>query len=231
MLGITIGDKHSYKDFGLTIVSKNIGTPKKKKIKETVPFMNGTYDFSSIYGEQCYEERELTYKFNLISNSKIQLSMLNTLITNWLMNNFKTELYDDSIPGFYFMAECEEVDFDENRKDGILTVKFNSYPFKISTNYEGSDIWDIFNFELDYVQDTKFNVNRIKNIEIFNNSAIGVYPEVICDSDIYVTKNNIKYKFQKGTTKDFRFKLDKGYNNLTLEGNGAVEFLFKKEVL
>ena len=27
---------------------------------------------------------------------------------------------------------------------------------------KGSDIWDIFNFELDYVQDTKFNVNGIK---------------------------------------------------------------------
>lgn len=231
MLGITIGDKHSYKDFGLTIVSKNIGTPKKKKIKETVPFMNGTYDFSSIYGEQCYEERELTYKFNLISNSKIQLSMLNTLITNWLMNNFKTELYDDSIPGFYFMAECEEVDFDENRKDGILTVKFNSYPFKISTNYEGSDIWDIFNFELDMVQDTKLEVENIKNIQLYNNGAIGINPIVICSNDMEIIKGTTTFKFKAGESKSWSFKLDKGLNNLTIKGTGAIEFKWYKEVL
>ena len=35
MPGIRKGNKHSYKDFDVTIKSKSIGSPKKNKIKDT----------------------------------------------------------------------------------------------------------------------------------------------------------------------------------------------------
>ena len=52
MYGIKKGNKHSFIDFGLTIKSKSIGMPSKNKVKETIPFMNGQYDFSELYGGQ-----------------------------------------------------------------------------------------------------------------------------------------------------------------------------------
>ncbi len=51
MYGISFNDKHSYRDFDITILNTRvIETPSKIKIKETVPFMNGSYDFSNLYG-------------------------------------------------------------------------------------------------------------------------------------------------------------------------------------
>ena len=76
MLGIIKNNKHSYNDFGLKILSKNISNPKKRKIKETVPFMNGAYDFSLLYGEQTYDERELRYTFSLPKMDKVKLNIL-----------------------------------------------------------------------------------------------------------------------------------------------------------
>ena len=43
--------------------------------------------------------------------------------------------------------------------------------------------------------------------------------------------NNIKYQFPSGLNKDYRFQLVIGENNFKVEGNGTIEFIFKKEVI
>lgn len=229
--GIRKNNKHSFDDFGLTIKSKKIGNPKKNKIKEEVPFMNGSYDFSLLYGEQTYSERQLEYTFNLNERNKIAMNIKKMQVLEWLNDGGKQPLYDDTIPGFYFLAECESVDFDEYYRDGQITAKFTAYPFKISTLQDGHDIWDDFNFELDMIQDTIFEVNGYKNITLYNNGSTGINPTVICSNDIEVTKGNSIYKFKPGEAKAWAFKLDKGLNTLTIKGTGTIEFKWCKEVL
>lgn len=224
-------NKGSYKDFGITIKSKAIGNPQKKKIKEEVPFMNGTYDFSSIYGEQAYTERELTYVFNIIGLDKTQMNMRKIQVMDWLMEGGKSPLYDNVIPGFYFLAECEDISFSEKGRVGELTAKFIAYPFKISDSNEGNDIWDNFNFELDYAQEVKFKVSGSRNIELYNPSSISIVPTIVGKGNITITQGTSNYLFNEGTTKDWRFSLSKGVNNLTLKGSGEVEFIFRKEVI
>ena len=46
-----------------------------------------------------------------------------------------------------------------------------------------------------------------------------------------VVKDNMTYKLKKGSNKDYRFKLDVGANNITVKGNGFIEFKFRKELL
>lgn len=229
--GIRKNNKHSFDDFGLTIKSKKIGNPKKNKIKEEVPFMNGSYDFSLLYGEQTYSERQLEYTFNLNERNKIAMNIKKMQVLEWLNDRGKQPLYDDTIPGFYFLAEVEDDDFSEEGSNGEITVTFNAYPYKISSRNDGHDIWDDFNFELDMVQDTIFEVNGTKDIILYNNGAIGINPTVICSNDIEVTKGNSIYKFKPGEAKAWAFKLDKGLNTLTIKGTGTIEFKWCKEVL
>ncbi|WP_349817963.1 MULTISPECIES: phage tail domain-containing protein [Clostridium] len=232
MLGIKKDNKHSYNDFGIKILSRSISIPSKRKIKDTVPFMNGSYDFSLLYGEQTYDEREITYTFSLPKKDKVKLNMLKIKIIEWLYDGIQSKLYDDQIPGFYFLAECTGIDYDESFYNyAQLTVSFTAYPFKISTLQDGHDIWNEFNFELDIGQNTKFNVIENESITLYNNSAVGVYPTIICDNNFEIIKNNITYRFVPGEMKSFDFKLDKGENNLLLKGNGTIEFKWFKEVL
>lgn len=232
MLGIKKDNKHSYNDFGIKILSRSISIPSKRKIKDTVPFMNGSYDFSLLYGEQTYDEREITYTFSLPKKDKVKLNMLKIKIIEWLYDGIQSKLYDDQIPGFYFLAECTGIDYDESFYNyAQLTASFTAYPFKISTLQDGHDIWNEFNFELDMVQNTKFNVIENESITLYNNSAVGVYPTIICDNNFEIIKNNITYRFKPGEIKSFDFKLEKGENQLLLKGNGSIEFKWFKEVL
>ena len=230
--GIIKNNKHSYNDFGLKILSRELNPPSKKKIKETLPFMNGSYDFSLLCGENVYEERTIKYVFDFRYKDKIDFFNKKIAITDWLLNSCKEPLYDDLIPGYYFIAECDDsILFDEGYIDCEVTVTFNAYPFKISTLQEGHDIWDDLNFELDMFQETKFEIENIKNIQLYNNGAVGINPIVICSSNMEIIKDTTIYKFTSGETKSWRFKLDKGLNNLIIKGNGRIEFKWYKEVL
>lgn len=231
MIGIIKGGKHSYDDFGLTIRDNFSTTAKKQKITATIPFMNGSYDFSKLYGDEVYEEITLTYVFNLKATSKIALEIKKTQISEWLLDGLKSEFFDETIPGYHYLAECQTLNFEDEIFFSTVTATFVAYPFKISNLYEGHDIWDGFNFELDYAQQTAFTITNPTDITLYNPSAISIAPTVICTSDMKVQMNDTTYSFVAGTTKDYRFKLAKGENHMTITGQGDIEFKFRKEVL
>lgn len=233
MSGITYNDKHSYNDLDLILLSnRTIKTPSKIKIKETIPFMNGSYDFSDLYGNACYSERTLEYQFLIRSSNRMSLEFIRTRIENWLLGtNNRTKMLDDNLPGYYYLAECESVDFTDYINNGIIKATFTAYPFKISEYLEGSDIWDTFNFELDMIQDTKFTITNEKTVSIYNLSIIDIVPTIIASSNFEITKDNKTYTIQAGTRKDYSFIFTPGENNMLIKGNGSIEFQFRKEVL
>ena len=233
MYGITYNDKHSFRDLGITILNTRvIETPSKIKITETIPFSNITYDFSNLYGGNCYTERKLEYEFLIKANSSVQLEFKRMQIENWLLSsNGKSELFDDNIEGYYYNAECISTDFEDMNNIGKLKAIFTADPFKFSNHYEGCELWDCFNFEIDVMQDTEFNVNGEKEVIIYNNGVIDIEPIIIASDRFEITLDNVKYVVEAGEGKDYRFKFKVGANNLTLKGNGTIEFRFRKEVL
>lgn len=231
--GITFNGLHSYDDFGLTVAEKTIGNPSKIKTKERVPHSNQVYDFSGIYGGQEYEERQLTYVFNVKDYDKRMIAIKKIESLNWIMNvNEKTKLVDDYIEGYYFLAEVEEApDFEEMRFHGTLTVTFTAYPFKIGELEEGNDIWDPFNFELDVFQETEFGVDGRKNIILYNAGANVVHPTIRSSTSMQIMKDGFTYNVPAGETEPSRFFLNQGENPMALVGNGTISFHFRKELI
>ena len=171
--GITFDGIHSFNDLGLTIKEKTIGNPKKIKRQKRVPFSNSTFDFSKLYGDQEYEDRELTYVFNVYdkrTHNKVDMNILKIKALNsFVPVDERVSLLDDAIPGYHFLAEIvDEPDFDEKNGKGLMTVTLEAYSIKISNEPEGNDIWDIFNFELDIAQLTKHEVNGKETITMIN---------------------------------------------------------------
>lgn len=231
--GITFNGLHSYDDFGLTVAEKTIGNPSKIKTKERVPHSNQVYDFSGIYGGQEYEERQLTYVFNVKDYDKRMIAIKKIESLNWIMNvNEKTKLVDDYIEGYYFLAEVEEApDFEEMRFHGTLTVTFTAYPFKIGELEEGNDIWDTFNFLLDVAQITEFRVRERKNVILYNVGANIVYPIIRATSPMQIIKDGITYNIQAGEIESRVFFLNIGENPMTILGSGTISFHFRKELI
>ena len=233
MYNIVYNGKHSFNDFGLKrFNSKEHKAPSKNKIYETVPFMNGSYDFSNIYGGNTYSDRELTYSFLVEVDNEEAMNYKKISIENWLLGtNKKTMLIDEDLKGYYYMAECINIDFENYYSFGLIDVTFTAYPFKIGEAHEGNNLWDSFNFELDVLQDTKFTVNGSSSVNIYNSSIIDIEPTIITSSNFEIILDNKKYVVESGSSKDYRFKFKPGTNNLTLKGNGTIEFRFRKEVL
>lgn len=215
---------------------REIGFPSKEKILVKVPFSNVEYDFSEIYGSQTYTPRSLTYAFNVLKRGNWTheaLEMEKTRLINWLMNSHgKKKLYDDDIPGYYFLAEVEsQASFVDDYETGTLTVTFNAYPFMISEYPEGNDIWDTFNFELDVSQNASFMVNGTIEVVLFNVGTPDVVPEITASSQMTIVKGNTTYTLPSGVSKDSNFILKSGENSFKITGNGTISFKFYKELI
>ncbi|WP_263703378.1 phage tail family protein [Bacillus thuringiensis] len=238
MYGINFNGKHSYNEMGYTMPAdgRDIGFPSKEKIVVKVPFSNVEYDFSELYGSQTYGSRPLKYTFNVLKRGNWTPQALHvekTKLINWLMNSGgRKKLYDDDIPGYYFLAEVEsEASFEDDFETGTLTVTFRAYPFMIAELYEGNDIWDTFNFDLDVVQTTDFNITGRLVLTLLNPGTPDVVPEIRSSRPMEIIKDGVRYSIPAGITKDKNFVLKSGENRLQITGNGTISFRFYKELI
>lgn len=236
MYGLTFNGKHSINDFGLIMDHKYIYPPSKIKIKQQVPYMNYFYDFSTVgtNGDPVFDSRKIEVKFGLISrkHDKKDLQNLYTQVCEWLMDCNQSQLKFDDIPDYYFTAEVEEVSsWEELQWWGFITADFITEPFKEGVSQVGTEqLWDPFNFETDYLQDTEFDVNGSKEVTIYNPGR-PVTPQLSCNAQMVCTLNGYITTFPVGDSIDYEFKLQNGANTIQISGAGHVSFNFRKETL
>lgn len=242
LTGIEFDGIHS-KEYGLTVSELIIGNPSKIKIQERIPFSNVNYDFSNLYGGQEYEERPITITFNILNKGAItnhnfkenytHFNIFETQVLNWIMRpSTKRELRVDTLPGYYFLAEVVESPSSEFKfVAGELTVTFTAYPFKISELEEGNDIWDTFNFLLDYAQITEYTINGSKSITLYNGGAGSIRPTIRASAQMTIKRGNTTYQIPIGESQSYDLMLTDLENELLIEGNGTISFHFHKEVI
>lgn len=218
---------------GVVMHSKVIQSPSKKKIKTSVPFMNSEYDFSTVAtnGEITYNNREITVVIGIPSESKERLQIEYSKMLTWLVDVNKSRLIFDDIPDYYFMAEVESATTLEQLMEfGRLTVTFTAEPFKNSIQYIGSELWDTFNFEEDYMEDVEFDVSGSKTVTLYNPGRL-IVPVINSSAVMKAKVNGYTANLIEGNNKDLKFKLKKGSNSIIITGYGHVEFIFRKEIL
>lgn len=218
----------------IRVKSRDIGFPNKTKIVSSVPFSNQIYDFSTIYGDQAYSEREIKYVLNVVDPNDFtaqRMSLLKTKLINWLMKpNRKVPLYDDTITGYHFLGEVQsENSIEDNFRYGELTITFTCYPFMIKDLAEGNDIWDDFNFETDVAQVTEYDIVGSKTITLINAGIQTSYPEVTCSADMVVTIDGTTYELKAGVSTGVPLAID--LNSLTIIGNGHIKLDWHREVI
>lgn len=163
--GITINNKHSFNDFGVYIASRNIGIPEKKVIKETIPYMNGSYDFSALAGAPAYEEREITYGFDVMGVTVEEMEEEKAAVLAWLMSVQDADIYDDAYPFTHFHGSYDSASWDEEDSQGHITVVFAVYPFRIE------NVETVVDFRT--AQETKIVTNDGFPVEMKINSPQG----------------------------------------------------------
>lgn len=230
--GITFGEFDSINE-GLLLTHREDPPPEEKVIKESLPFVQGDYDFSRILGEPIRDNRAIVYEFLIKEYNHDKRKMLEIKYENMLLNQGMGRIYDTANLGYYFYGKCIEanVSIDSGWQQLKLTLTFDCYPYMISELKEGHDIWDEFNFELDVAQVVEFEVNGTEDITLYNVGATSVVPSVIASSEFTIEKGTVSVTVPPGTHQSQLLRLNTGENKLKVTGNGTIEFNFHKELI
>lgn len=225
MLGIKIGNVHTYTDWGLILTKVEKSFPEPKTETQDIPGKNGVLDLTEALTDDVkYKNRKLTFTFSMI-DARSQWDVKLSTIENHLHGK-RMQIVLDSDKLYYYEGRCTVDSFSSDKAIGKLVIVCDAAPYKYELEAGGAWIWDTFNFEDGVIAVTKFTVSGSKVISITSGREI-VSPTFVCDSAFSVTYNNVTYNLPAGTTKvlDIRFK--EGSNRLTLTGNGTIEVRYK----
>lgn len=213
--GISANGKHSFNDFGLSIAERKISPPSLKRITETVPYMNGEYDFSALNGEIALEPRELYYSFDIAELTTESMEQIKTFFLSWLYSIVNTKIYDDYLSEYYFYGSLDKIDWSEDFGKGTIGVTFSAYPYMYAK--EETIVKFMVENEL------------IKNIT--TNSSHDIVPIITTDSDLTIEKDDKIYTLSSGSYENEDFVLGAGDNNIKFSGNANVKISFRDEVI
>lgn len=209
---IIIDSKRSYDDFSANMSGRKIGSPKKKSIKETVPFSNETFDLSKINGEIYWEERTLEYELEMDADSAEDLERKKLNLSKWLMNIHEAKLTDPFIKGYHFLATFSEIDFDDSEVEKtVVKVKFTAYPYLIA------DEETTVTLQSSSLEDVTF--------EVINNSAHRIVPTLTASAALTFECGSVSYSINEGSYNSSTLMLLPGKNLIKLKANSALAAL------
>lgn len=135
---IKFAGRFSLLDFGVYI-GEEVGTETRRErarpriTRETVPFMNGSYDFSRLAGKIVYDDQKLYYTFIIGEKSKELVAEKVSKLDEWLSGG-AGELYDSAYPGWKFvnvsyngMGDIQY--YSHNGNKGRVTAEFTAAPY------------------------------------------------------------------------------------------------------
>lgn len=205
--------------FDASVRDRSIGEPKKKIIKQTVPYSNKTYDFSKLDGELYWEERPLEYSMEIMAGTPEELERKKTSFKRWVMPMMDAELHDPFIANYHFVVTFNDISFDDSEVEKTTAkVAFSAYPYKIANEKKS------YSFPLTTAESSKV---------VENDSDHKVVPTFVSDVGFTVQLDGVSFSVPAGTTKDETFKLKEGTNALLISstaGTGTLTIEFSEEV-
>ena len=206
----------------------------KTKTRIRIPNSNIYYDYDKVFGD-LYEERTLEYDFLVMmpnALSEEDMEYIKSQVINWLTPGVEHRIEDSAIPFYYFIGEISSApEWSQDNGYGTLKVKINCYPYKISVDDMADDLWDSFDFNNDVAQFLEFEVTKEITERIYNASSTAVSPKLIVTGNVTVESHGEKVTLNAGTYTETEIKLNVGWNDVKLSGNGTIKFSFHKEVL
>ena len=207
---LVINEKKSFDDFGVYISKRTISTPKKKIIKEALPFSNIVYDFSNIDGEIYWEERSLEYEFDIAETSTEEMEFTKSNLLNWLLNIHDTDIYDPYITDYHFHGSYDSDSWSEDFGGGTLKVVFKVYPYMIKNEV---------NIDEMILTSTMTNALVLVN----NTSGHRIPVDLTIDGEMTLSFNNVNYGLSTGKYEKL-FYVNKGENKIGIESSSGGIF-------
>lgn len=210
--GIKFGDKHSIDDWDLLLTSKNIESPKIKKIEVEIPGSDGVKDLTEVFGIKYYN-RDLLFDFDIFSSPNNWWE-LHRDISNYLHGK-KLKIILDKDNQFYYYGRCEIASFTNNKSVAHISILCNCEPYKYKI-LETNKTFEILEGET-------YN---------FENLFKEVVPTISVENDIVFVFENNQYSLSAGTRKNLNISLKEGNNYFKIiNGSGKLTLTYQEASL
>lgn len=210
--GVKFGNKHSIDDWDLLLTSKNIESPKTKKIEVEIPGSDGIKDLTEVFGIKYYN-RDLLFDFDIFSNPNNWWNLYRE-ISNYLHGK-KLKIILDQDNLFYYYGRCEITSFTNNKSVAHISILCNCEPYKYKIT-QTSKTYEITEGET----------------YLFENLFKEVVPTISAENDIVFKYENNQYSFSAGTHKNLNISLKEGNNVFEIiSGSGELTLIYQEASL
>lgn len=212
MLGIRIGDLHTYYDLKLIMVSKEIGSPPVKGRKLDIEGADSSLDYTDFFGEPKYDDLTHKFQFETIEPQSEFLAQFSTVKN--AVHGKKDRIILDDDPSFFYIGRCSVSSFTSEKGVGRISIECDCEPYKYKLDKTVAEI---------YVNGT-FTA-------VLPNSRKRAVPEVTIETEGTL---NIVYQWDhvwnlgNGSYTLPELELLEGDNVVTITGTGTATFTWQE---
>ena len=232
MIGVQIGEKHTYRDWRLGWTDYSIDYPDAKTYLVEVPGSDGILDFTeALTGRVRYGVRKISFTFEALDEDYFKYETLKRDIADYLHGR-KHNVTLDTDPNYYYYARLS-VDFSKVNKYGsVLVITGIADPYKYEQFSSGDEwLWDPFSFDTGNIRTAnELLVDGEREVRLLP-TKIPVIPKFICTAPMTVTFEGHIVSLPEGEFESPYIELGDNENVLFFQGNGMVSILYRGGVL
>lgn len=239
MVGIRIGDYHTWKDWGLYLQKISIDYPTRKEYKVSVPGMDGSIDLSEILteGEPRYQNRMLAFSFEFADGGYKEMFTKASKISNRI-NGKRLKVTLDEDPQFFYEGVVQVKTEKINSMVSSLDITVEADPYKYDA-LSSSDawIWDSFNFQtgiilvLVGIQISTSNRTVVIPGNEEEGSTVPIINVTKLTSPMTVSFKGQSYSLKQGKNRFPQIRVGRGEVTLQFTGTGTVNIEYRRKSL
>lgn len=212
MKGITFGEYHSYRDFGLILSGKEIEAPAVKEKKVEIEGADSDLDLTEFFGEPKYSNARHKFNFTTVYKGTEFLSAFSA-IKNAIHGKKMRVILDDD-PSFYYVGRIFVSKFTDERNIGILQIEADCEPYK---------------YKLAKTVVSKA-IDGTATIKLTNLRKHAV-PEITTTAVMTIAFGSFSRAVNAGTFVIPELELVEGENTVTVTGTGTITFTYQEGAL
>ena len=218
---MTIGGKHTFRDWSMVPTEIPVFEPPKTKTKYVeIPGSDGVLDYTDIMlGTATYNNRTGSFAFIVLDD--VSWATAYSTVLNFLHGKKLNCVLDDD-PLFFYHGRFFVNSWKSNRDHSMIVIDYDVDPYKYSLSSTADLDWLWNNLFDTIIYYGTFDVAGSKARNLINPSAASITPTFTCSAAMTVTIGNSTYNLPLGTTSTPGFSLAPGNNNMTFTGNGRV---------
>lgn len=208
--GVTFDLKHTIDDWGLLMISKDIGEAEPRINYIEIEGRDGSIDLTEALGEVKYNNRILSFNFDLFNPVSFWESK--QTISNYL-NGKKRKIILDQDPNYYYYGRCSVKNVTREKNLAKFQIECNCDPYKMMINETI----------------IKKEVKPTDKI-ILNNQRKHVMPKIESTGDIVFKFEDKQFNISSSTTfQSPDFILKYGENEVEIiSGTGSLTFTYRE---